>query len=186
LVFPAKYQDISIAGKRAGINENTRSGLVFEAIKIIDHFKPNMFIFENVEALLSIDNGNSIETIFEELSRCGYALDFDVFNTKEVLPQARSRVYGIGIRLNLCEKLESGLYVRQQDSEREDFKQAIAQSQYQLSLFGNTQQRESHYYDLVRCFAETGGGEREILSIQKGDKNVNQKGFRGGNRAVYD
>lgn len=53
--FPC--QDISIAGKQKGFTDNkgnrTRSGLFFEALRIIEDTKPKYAIAENVKALTS-------------------------------------------------------------------------------------------------------------------------------------
>lgn len=48
--FPC--QDISIAGKRAGITEGTRSGLWSECIRLVGELRPKFAIFENVSNLL--------------------------------------------------------------------------------------------------------------------------------------
>ncbi len=41
-------QDNSIAGKRKGQKSGTRSGLLYEAVNIIDKFRPRNFVAENV------------------------------------------------------------------------------------------------------------------------------------------
>lgn len=48
--FPC--QDISIAGKRAGITEETRSGLWSECIRLVSEIRPVCAVFENVSNLL--------------------------------------------------------------------------------------------------------------------------------------
>lgn len=49
--FPC--QDLSLAGKRKGLNENTRSGLWSEFHKAIEIIKPRLVVIENVRGLLS-------------------------------------------------------------------------------------------------------------------------------------
>src|ERR1700678_1941479 len=49
--FPC--QDISTAGKRAGIAEGTRSGLWSEYARIIGELRPRFVVVENVAALLA-------------------------------------------------------------------------------------------------------------------------------------
>jgi DNA (cytosine-5)-methyltransferase 1 len=60
--FPC--QDLSNAGKRAGLQEGTRSGLWSEFYKAITVLKPKMVIIENVRGLLSAkaDSGMEYET----------------------------------------------------------------------------------------------------------------------------
>ncbi len=57
--FPC--QDVSLAGKRQGINNATRSGLWGEYARIIGEFRPEWALVENVPGLLSVDNGGDYE-----------------------------------------------------------------------------------------------------------------------------
>lgn len=49
ITFGWPCQDNSIAGKRKGHKPGTRSGLLFEAGRIIDECRPQIFIAENVK-----------------------------------------------------------------------------------------------------------------------------------------
>lgn len=49
--FPC--QDLSLAGKRAGLKHGTRSGLWSEFARAIDEIKPRLVVIENVRGLLS-------------------------------------------------------------------------------------------------------------------------------------
>jgi DNA (cytosine-5)-methyltransferase 1 len=49
--FPC--QDLSLAGKRAGMKDGTRSGLWSEFARAIDEIKPRLVVIENVRGLLS-------------------------------------------------------------------------------------------------------------------------------------
>lgn len=90
----------SIAGKRRGF-EDLRGQLVFEIIRILRGKKPRMFLLENVKGILSHDKGNSMEVICEELCESGYAIDFEVLNSKNFgVPQNRERVFIVGKRLD--------------------------------------------------------------------------------------
>ena len=90
----------SIAGKRGGF-EDLRGQLVFDIIRILRGKKPRMFLLENVKGILSHDKGNSMEVICEALCESGYAIDFEVLNSKDFgVPQSRERVFIIGKRLD--------------------------------------------------------------------------------------
>ena len=52
VTFGFPCQDLSQAGKRRGL-KGSRSGLFFEAMRIIEAKKPPHFIFENVEGIFS-------------------------------------------------------------------------------------------------------------------------------------
>jgi len=94
----------SIAGKRGGF-EDLRGQLVFDIIRILRGKKPRMFVLENVKGILSHDKGNSMEVICEALCESGYAIDFEVLNSKDFgVPQNRERVFIIGKRLDTLPK----------------------------------------------------------------------------------
>jgi DNA (cytosine-5)-methyltransferase 1 len=57
--FPC--QDLSLAGKRAGLKEGTRSGLWSEFAKAIDELNPRMVVIENVRGILSAPANSDLE-----------------------------------------------------------------------------------------------------------------------------
>jgi DNA (cytosine-5)-methyltransferase 1 len=57
--FPC--QDLSIAGRKAGIAEGTRSGLWSEFARAIDVIGPKLVVIENVRGLLSAKADNGME-----------------------------------------------------------------------------------------------------------------------------
>jgi len=93
--FPC--QSFSYAGKKAGFGD-TRGTLFFEIVRLIDTFKPQAFIFENVRGLVSHDSGKTLETIKGEMTSRGYSFDYFVLNSSNFsLPQNRVRVYLVGV-----------------------------------------------------------------------------------------
>lgn len=93
--FPC--QSFSYAGKKAGFGD-TRGTLFFEIIRLIDTYKPQVFIFENVRGLLTNDQGKTIETIKYEIQKRGYSFDAFLLNSANFeLPQNRLRVYLVGL-----------------------------------------------------------------------------------------
>ncbi len=95
--FPC--QDISVAGKGAGIVKGkTRSGLMYEMMRIIAKLKPRYVIAENVKNILSQKHRPQLEEFLHFLSDQGYAVTMDMLNAKEFsTPQNRERVYMIGV-----------------------------------------------------------------------------------------
>ena len=63
--FPC--QDISLAGKQAGIKQGTRSGLFYELIRVLRLVRPQYVILENVSAILA----NGLDTVLGELAQAG-------------------------------------------------------------------------------------------------------------------
>ena len=66
--FPC--QDLSCAGKRKGLN-GERSGLFYEATRIIRELRPRYAVFENVPGLLTSASGLDFAAVLDELDRCG-------------------------------------------------------------------------------------------------------------------
>lgn len=57
--FPC--QDLSLAGKREGLKEGTRSGLWIEFARAIETLKPRLVVIENVRGLLSAKAHSDLE-----------------------------------------------------------------------------------------------------------------------------
>jgi DNA (cytosine-5)-methyltransferase 1 len=92
--FPC--QSFSIAGKRGGIEYDTRGTLFREIIRIAESKRPKIILLENVKGLLSSQEGWDFYVIQDSLVQCGYQLEWQVFNTKDFIPQNRERVFIIG------------------------------------------------------------------------------------------
>lgn len=102
--FPC--QDISIAGEQKGFTDKdgkrTRSGLFFEALRIIEEFNPKFAIAENVKALTSKKFATEFKIVLDSLDAAGYNNYFAVLNSKDHgIPQNRERVFIISIRKDI-------------------------------------------------------------------------------------
>ena len=102
--FPC--QDISQAGNQKGFTdkngERTRSGLFFEALRIIKDLKPKYAIAENVKALTSKKFKTEFEMVLSSLNGAGYNNYYDVLNAKDYgIPQNRERVFIVSIRKDI-------------------------------------------------------------------------------------
>jgi len=96
VTFGFPCQDLSIAGKRKGL-DGSRSGLFYEATRIIRDLQPEVFIFENVKGLFSADEGQAFIRVLREIADIGiYECEWQLVNTRWVLPQNRERIYFIG------------------------------------------------------------------------------------------
>lgn len=95
--FPC--QDISVAGKQKGFTGN-RSSLFFTVTRLIrdleEENRPEFLLIENVKNLLSINGGWDFAKLQIELDEIGYDCEWDVLNSKEVVPQNRERVFIVG------------------------------------------------------------------------------------------
>ncbi len=93
--FPC--QDISIAGKRAGIVDGTRSGLWSEIDRLIGELSPSYVIVENVSNLLNGPSerpGGWFGRVLGDLAERGYDAEWaSVLGTDVGVPQSRPRVF---------------------------------------------------------------------------------------------
>ena len=97
-------QSFSLVGKQRGL-EDTRGTLFYEYARLISEIRPKVFIYENVKAVLSNDNGRTWETMKKVFTDLDYTWDYKVLNAKDYgIPQNRERLYVIGFRNDL--KLE--------------------------------------------------------------------------------
>lgn len=96
ITFGSPCQDFSLAGKRHGI-EGQRSGLIRSAIKLIRELRPRIFIWENVKGAYSTNAGADFAAILQAFADIGgYRIEWQLLNTRWVLPQNRERIYLIG------------------------------------------------------------------------------------------
>lgn len=102
--FPC--QDISLAGKQVGFADEdgnkTRSGLFFDAARLIKFLQPKFAIAENVKNLVSKKFKAEFETVLETLSEVNYNNYYAVLNAKHFgIPQNRERVFIVSIRKDI-------------------------------------------------------------------------------------
>lgn len=107
--FPC--QDISLAGKQKGLfnddGTQTRSGLFFEALRVIETTQPRVAIAENVKNLTGKKFKQQFALVLESLNEAGYNNYWKVLNAKDYgIPQNRERVFIISIRKDIDKGFE--------------------------------------------------------------------------------
>lgn len=91
-------QDLSIAGKRAGL-AGARSGLFYEFTRIAHELQPTFLVWENVPGLLNNDSGRDMLRVVHEFQRIGYCGAWRIFDAQYFgLAQRRRRVFGVFTR----------------------------------------------------------------------------------------
>ena len=94
--FPC--QDLSVAGKRAGL-AGARSGLFWEAARIVEETQSNWFIIENVPGLLTSNSGADFGVVIGTMADLGYGVAWRVLDAQYFgVPQRRRRVFIVGKR----------------------------------------------------------------------------------------
>ena len=92
--------DLSKAGKRKGMNGNTRSGLVYEVLRLVRDTKdkPKVLIMENVPDLIQEKFVRQFSEIQLELESYGYMNYVEVLNAKDFgVAQNRNRVFMVSV-----------------------------------------------------------------------------------------
>ena len=84
--FPC--QDVSVAGKGAGIKSDTRSGLFFHIMRLVREYRPQFIFLENVAAICS----NGLDTVLREIAEAGYDAKWCCVSASEAgAPHKRDR-----------------------------------------------------------------------------------------------
>ena len=92
--FPC--QDISYAGRGAGL-DGERSGLFFEAVRLVRELQPRVVVLENVAALLT----RGLDRVLGTLAEIGFDAEWHCIPAASVgAPHIRDRVFVLGYNAN--------------------------------------------------------------------------------------
>lgn len=101
-------QSFSLVGKQRGL-EDTRGTLFYEYARLVKEIRPKVFIYENVKAILSNDDGKTWKKMQEVFDGLGYNVFYtqngspSVLNAKNYgIPQNRERMFVVGFREDLA------------------------------------------------------------------------------------
>jgi DNA (cytosine-5)-methyltransferase 1 len=95
ITFGSPCQDLSIAGKRKGF-DGARSGLFFEAIRIIRECKPAFAVWENVPGALSSESGRDFYAAIKAMAELGADVSWRTLDAQYFgVPQRRRRIFAV-------------------------------------------------------------------------------------------
>jgi len=98
--FPC--QDLSVAGKRRGMVEGSRSGLAYAFLDLVERHRPPAVLLENVPGLLSSHGGRDLGSLVGTLGQLGYGWAYRVLDARHFgVPQRRRRVFILGIHARI-------------------------------------------------------------------------------------
>lgn len=102
-------QDLSTAGRRAGMAEGTRSGLWKHMCRVAEELSPNVIIWENVAGARTGLGGNgmpAIGRVVTDLAGLGYGVVWDSVRASDVgAPHRRERVFVLAFRPTAADAL---------------------------------------------------------------------------------
>lgn len=86
-------QSFSVAGLRKGL-EDPRGNLTLTFVGMVDHYRPEWVIWENVPGVLSINGGRDFGSFISALGQLGYGYAWRVLDAQYFgVPQRRRRVF---------------------------------------------------------------------------------------------
>lgn len=104
--FPC--QPFSNVGKRQGLSDD-RSNVFFDLLRVLEYFRPALFVLENVEKIKTLEKGAVLAMLIRELECLGYRVDIQLLCAKDYgLPHQRKRIFFCG-RLKKTRKNYSDL-----------------------------------------------------------------------------
>jgi DNA (cytosine-5)-methyltransferase 1 len=96
LVGGTPCQSFSVAGLRKGL-EDPRGNLALVYCGILDHFRPQWFVWENVPGVLSSNGGRDFGSFLGALAELGYGFAYRVLDAQYFgVAQRRRRVFVVG------------------------------------------------------------------------------------------
>lgn len=178
-------QDLSLAGKRAGL-EGERSGLWSEQARIIRELRPLVAVWENVPGARSpVRVGGvavaqpAIATVLGDLSALGYdAVWFTVRAADVGAPHVRERVFVVGWRVDHAEGERRGAGGLPVGAREADAVPAVAGSDVVADALGEHAQRRGRPGAVARASGEAQG------EAQQRQRRGNAA--RGGGETVAD
>jgi len=193
--FPC--QDISVAGKQAGVHEGTRSGLYREVLRIAGVVRPKQLFLENVSAILS----NGLGTVLGDLAALGYDTRWLCIRASDVgAPHHRDRWFLLG------HAAHNGHLQRSGEQEITNFRQAPVKG---ADILAHTEcspideqsglamqrgrQNEAEQVglggsgaDVADTPSQRGNGSHDNARVSMGQQKVPESGNNGGPTDVAD
>jgi DNA (cytosine-5)-methyltransferase 1 len=104
--------DLSLAGRRKGIYKG-ESQAFWQFARILKEMKkkhgesnPNYVLLENVEGLLTSNDGNDLREVLRELNKLGYRVDLLRIDASHFVPQSRVRIFIVGVHKTLADSFD--------------------------------------------------------------------------------
>lgn len=119
--FPC--QDVSVAGRGAGIHKGTRSGLWYEFARLIGEIRPRIVLLENVPAITT----NGGVAVAESLAALGYDAKWGIISAEDAgAPHVRQRWFCVAVPDTRSQRHIVQAAARQRSVHKGSYSQAVA------------------------------------------------------------
>lgn len=99
----------SLSERPESLLDDPRNSLYRQFVAYVQHFKPPVFVMENVPGMLNLEGENVADAVVANFSEAGYRTEYALVNARWFgVPQDRQRLIFIGVRSNLKLRLHPG------------------------------------------------------------------------------
>jgi DNA (cytosine-5)-methyltransferase 1 len=166
LVGGTPCQSFSVAGLRKGMDD-PRGNLALVYCGMLDHFRPNWFVWENVPGVLSSSGGRDFGSFLGAVAQLGYGFAYRVLDAQYCgVAQRRRRVFVVGY---LGDWRPAAAVLFERHSLRRDLTPSAPQGKEPTAYFESSlaQYREGDIGGTLKASGGVLGGGSETFLVQK-------------------
>lgn len=166
LVGGTPCQSFSVAGLRKGMDD-PRGNLALVYCGMLDHFRPNWFVWENVPGVLSSSGGRDFGSFLGAVAQLGYGFAYRVLDAQYCgVAQRRRRVFVVGY---LGDWRPTAAVLFERHSLRRDLAPSAPQGKEPSAYFESSlaQYREGDIGGTLKASGGVLGGGSETFLVQK-------------------
>ena len=166
LVGGTPCQSFSVAGLRKGMDD-PRGNLALVYCGMLDHFRPNWFVWENVPGVLSSSGGRDFGSFLGAVAQLGYGFSYRVLDAQYCgVAQRRRRVFVVG---HLGDWRPAAAVLFERHSLRRDLAPSAPQGKEPSAYFESSlaQYREGDIGGTLKASGGVLGGGSETFLTQK-------------------
>lgn len=166
LVGGTPCQSFSVAGLRKGMDD-PRGNLALVYCGMLDHFRPNWFVWENVPGVLSSSGGRDFGSFLGAVAQLGYGFAYRVLDAQYCgVAQRRRRVFVVGY---LGDWRPAAAVLFERHSLRRDLAPSAPQGKEPSAYFESSlaQYRKGDIGGTLKASGGVLGGGSETFLVQK-------------------
>jgi DNA (cytosine-5)-methyltransferase 1 len=166
LVGGTPCQSFSVAGLRKGMDD-PRGNLALVYCGMLDHFRPNWFVWENVPGVLSSSGGRDFGSFLGAVAQLGYGFSYRVLDARFFgVAQRRRRIFVVG---HLGDWRPAAAVLFERGSLRRDLAPSAPQGKEPSAYFESSlaQYKQGDIGGTLKASGGVLGGGSETFLVQK-------------------